>query len=353
MDLEYVVSRVQESFPVIEAYSTPLGVTFVLPLLPPEKTREEFRKMAVEFLKRGIVPRLYKEGDLLKMEVYETLGTAARGGALRKAALFVITLLMVFISGWSMSVGTLKVAKELGIPDPFDPLYMTVMHVAGLLLPLAVHELGHMVASRKWGGDWEFPTFIPAPPPPLGFGTFGAIISSRKPVINRDELFDIGISGPLAGFIPGLLVGIIGIQGSIRLPPDAVERVINETSPMPIPLVLLPFGNVQGTILLTPLGVAGALVLFITFLNLLPVSQLDGGHVAYSLMKESSYRAISWLAILVGFLLNPFLGVFLLLFNSMVRHPPPLDEYTPISRRRKQLGAFLYFALLLFTLPAG
>ncbi len=354
MNLEYVVDKVQEAFPVVDVYSTPGGVSFILPLLPHDKTREGFRELAIQLLKEGLVPKLYKSGEYLRLDVYRAPASNPKGYKIRKLALFALTVITVLLSGWSISWGTLSLTKELGIPDPFDPLSMAVIHAMALLLPLTVHELGHMLASRKWGGEWEFPTFIPAPPAPLGFGTFGAIISSRKPVINKDELFDLGISGPLAGFVPGLLVGIVGMQTSIRLPPEAVARISSKASHMPIPLALIPFGGLtHEVILLSPLGVAGALVLLITFLNLLPVSQLDGGHVVYSLVGKDKYGVISWLAVLLGFLINPFLGAFLLLFNGMMGHPPPLDEYTSTSRGRKTLGGVLYVTLLALTLPVG
>ncbi len=352
MDLEYVIDRVREAFPVVDMYSTPEGISFILPLLQPDETREAFKELATKLLKEGMVPKLYKSGGYLRLDVYRATMPYSKKGRVGKLALFALTLITVLLSGWVISWGTLDLTRELGIPDPFDPLSMTVIHAIALLSPLIVHEFGHMLASRRWGGEWEFPTFIPAPPAPLGFGTFGAIISSKKPVINRDELFDLGISGPLAGFFPGLIVGIMGMQTSIRLPPESVAEISGKTSYMPIPLALLPFGGLtHDVILLSPVGVAGALVLLITFLNLLPVSQLDGGHVIYSLLGEPKYGIISWLAVLSGFLINPFLGVFLLIFNSMMKHPPPLDEYTPVSRERKVLGGAVYVMLLLLTMP--
>ena len=223
-----------------------------------------------------------------------------------------------------------------------------------LLAILLCHEMGHWLAARHHGVATSLPYFIPAPP--ILVGTFGAFIRMRGMPRSRRALFDIGAAGPWAGAIVALPAVALGLAWSeVRpLTPDdslglAFGNSILFTSLTELVLGVHPD---DATILLHPIAVAGWFGLFVTFLNLLPVGQLDGGHVAYALFGRG-HRIIS--RIFVGVLLvlgvrgwdGWFLWAFLLAFVVRVDHPDTADRATGLDARRT-VAAWL--TVLLFAL---
>ena len=164
-----------------------------------------------------------------------------------------------------------------------EGLWRGIPFAATLLFILVTHECGHYVLSRIHKVPASLPLFIPGPP--YFVGTFGAIIRLRGPIMNRRALFDIGVAGPLAGFIVAVVALIIGLNLS-----TVVDRTATRGLELGEPLLLqfiswLVVGSVppQADIVLHPIGFAAWFGLFITSLNLIPIGQLDGGHVAYAL----------------------------------------------------------------------
>ena len=183
----------------------------------------------------------------------------------------------------------------LGVPFSFTLL--------GILL---AHELGHYFTCRHYGIRATYPYFIPAP---TLIGTLGAFIRIKSPIVNRRELFDIGISGPIAGFvlaIPALILAIFLTKGTM---PPATPDSISLGNPLAVILLAKLFrsGMNPAEIILHPVGCAAWVGLFATALNLLPVGQLDGGHILYAVLGDKC-RNISRGFFLV---LLP-LGIFLL-----------------------------------------
>lgn len=163
---------------------------------------------------------------------------------------------------------------------------------APLLGILLVHELGHYLAARRYAIDVSPPYFLPVPPTISPIGNLGAFIRIRSPVYDRRQLLDVGAAGPLAGFVVALVVLWFGYQGSTRIemPGIGSPSMVAFVGP---PIVLgeslltslfrdwaLPGA---GPVLLSPMAFAGWVGMFVTALNLLPLSQLDGGHVLYGL----------------------------------------------------------------------
>ena len=164
-----------------------------------------------------------------------------------------------------------------------EMLWRGIPFAATLLIILVTHEFGHYVLSRIHRVPASLPLFIPGPP--YFIGTFGAIIRLRGPIVNRRALFDIGVAGPLAGFIAAVVALVIGLNLS-----TVVDRTATHGLQLGEPLLLqfiawLVVGSIppQADIVLHPIGFAAWFGLFVTSLNLIPIGQLDGGHVAYAL----------------------------------------------------------------------
>jgi len=176
-----------------------------------------------------------------------------------------------------------------------ETLWRGIPFAATLLIILVTHEFGHYVLSRIHRVPASLPLFIPGPP--YFIGTFGAIIRLRGPIVNRRALFDIGVSGPLAGFIVAVVALVIGLNLS-----TVVDRTATHGLQLGEPLLLqfiswLVVGSIppQADIVLHPIGFAAWFGLFVTSLNLLPIGQLDGGHVAYALWGSRNARwRLSW-----------------------------------------------------------
>ena len=243
-----------------------------------------------------------------------------------------------------------------------DPLSHPAHLLAGLpfslslLSILGVHELGHYFTARHYGVKVTLPYFIPAP---VGLGTFGAFIKMKSPVIDRKVLFDVGIAGPLAGLCLAIPVLILGLKLSQIVPtPDRIG-VVSLGSPLLFTFILeMTLGQIpEGMdVLLHPVAFAGWIGFFVTALNLLPLGQLDGGHITYALLGKRSERVAMITALLLvllgiyswpGWLFWAFLS-FLLGF----KHPPLMNDVTPLDRGRYLLGLGAFLLLLTLITPS-
>jgi len=226
-----------------------------------------------------------------------------------------------------------------------------------IMLILLGHELGHYFMSRKHGIRATLPYFLPFPLPP--FGTFGAVIRMESTVSSRKALFDTGAAGPLTSLCLSIPAILIGLKLSEIVPTSQLkEGTLRLADPLLFSfLERIVIGEVPKTsdIILHPIAYAGWVGLFVTALNLLPIGQLDGGHIAYALFGRRS-RTIFLIAItLMAFITifyNP--GLILLLVLIIIfgfRHPAPMDDLTPLDGKRKLLGVVAFFAFLLSFTP--
>jgi membrane-associated protease RseP (regulator of RpoE activity) len=225
----------------------------------------------------------------------------------------------------------------------------------GIILVLGSHELAHYLTARRLGVAATLPYFLPVPHPMTG--TMGAFIRITSPVPSKGALVRVGVAGPLVGFLVALPVSIIGLALSKPVAVDTAKG-IQLGSPFIfwlISQVLHPNLGPGKDLLLHPLAFAGWLGLFVTALNLLPIGQLDGGHVAYAVFGRR-WTKLSWIVIgllLVGGLF--WLGWPFWAFLSVVfglRHPPPLDDITPLSRTERWLAIAALVLLVLTLTPA-
>lgn len=216
---------------------------------------------------------------------------------------------------------------------------------------LLCHELGHYFACRRYRLPASLPYFLPVP---LGFGTFGAFIRIHAPIRNRRELFDVGIAGPLAGFVALLPFLLYGVAHSTPGRVAAGEGTLLWLGrPLAFEIVTRLFHGPlpAGTVLnFHPVAMAAWLGLFATALNLLPLAQLDGGHILYAAVGrwQRPVAVVFWLALLVAG--RWWLGWWLWCGVSLVLrlyHPPVADEATPLGPVRRGLA---WVALALFIL---
>jgi Peptidase family M50 len=224
-----------------------------------------------------------------------------------------------------------------------------------LLAILLAHELGHYLECRRRNVDASLPYFLPSP---SLFGTFGAFIRIRSPIYSREGLFDIGIKGPLAGFIALLpfLVAGVALSKTSALPPSGDSILFGTPLILRVIEYLLFPGTPVSRILLHPIAIAAWAGLFATALNLLPIGQLDGGHIVYAFGVERWHRRSSLAFVLVlviaGFLYWPWWLWAIASFFFYRRHPLVYDN-TPLAGRRLLLGlaALIVFVLSVTAVP--
>jgi membrane-associated protease RseP (regulator of RpoE activity) len=227
-----------------------------------------------------------------------------------------------------------------------------------LLAILGTHEFGHYFTARAYGASVSLPYFIPAPPPLL-FGTLGAIIRMRSPARDRNSLFDIAAAGPLAGLVVALPALWIGLRWSKVGAVPAGGSVAFGDSLLLRFMTWLSFGTLPPghDVFVHPVALAGWVGLFVTALNLIPVGQLDGGRIAYALFG-ARHRQIS-IATFVALLAlgavtgagNWFVWAFLLLFVMGFHHQPPLDDLSPLSPGRYAVGVLCLLLLIILIPP--
>jgi membrane-associated protease RseP (regulator of RpoE activity) len=233
----------------------------------------------------------------------------------------------------------------------------------GLMLILGTHEFGHYWACRTNNVNSSLPNFIPVPPIPffLNIGTMGAFIMIKEPIPNRRALMEIGASGPIAGFIMAVPVLVIGLLNSQVTFENSLEgpNLFFGSSLMLWAMTEVVLGVnpivTDVTISLHPLAYAGWLGMFFTALNLLPLGQLDGGHVVYSLFnrKQALWVARLFFVFLIG------LGFYWagwwvwagLVFILGLRHPPVLDESIPLESKHRAIGYASLLILILTFVP--
>jgi len=258
----------------------------------------------------------------------------------RHLLLFVLTVASVFVVGGLRTV-VLPGHRTFLALDVADGTRLVV----GLLSILVAHEMGHYLAARYYGVDVTLPFFIPFPLPGVSLvGTLGAFIRIRGPIPHRRALFDIGVAGPLAGFLVCLPVLWLGVREATVQPLLAEAGGIFFGEPLAFQWVArLVHGPIlEGqTLLMGQLGLAAWFGLFVTALNLMPIGQLDGGHVTYALLRERARlvsRIASWVCVALVYF-GPNWILWAILVRALGRrHPSTLDDEAPVGRGRVWVG---------------
>ena len=255
----------------------------------------------------------------------------------------IINLLMFLATICTVTLGGALQEGYNPLQDPPLTVLAGIPFAVALLAILVTHELAHFLVARTRGMRATLPYFIPIPFSPLG--TFGAVIRMESPIKDRKMLFDVGISGPLAGLAVSIVALVVGLRLSeVTVPPPGAPFMPLGTGLLVDWITDLVMGPLPDDVmvLLHPIAFAGWFGVFVTAMNLIPLSQLDGGHVGYAFFGQA-HRWVA-LVILVGLLAMGLLwtgwlvwGFFIMIFGGL-RHPPPLNDITPLDTRRKLLA---------------
>ncbi|MBI4209387.1 MAG: site-2 protease family protein [Deltaproteobacteria bacterium] len=258
--------------------------------------------------------------------------------------LFLLTLATTFAAG-ALQQG-INIFKEPNRIIEGAPFALTLLFILG------THEFGHYLTGRSRGVDVSLPYFIPAP---TFLGTFGAFIKMRSPVTNKGDLLDVGAAGPIAGAVIAIPMYIIGLKLSQVIPLSEVPAEGIRLGPSLITqglewMTLGPIAK-NSDLILHPIAFAAWIGFLVTCLNLLPIGQLDGGHISYAIFGER-HRSVSKGMVLILVALGLFTWQGWLMWGLLamllgIGHPPPLDPILPLNRRQKITG---WVSILLFIL---
>lgn len=271
--------------------------------------------------------------------------------------LFAVVISFVMVDGYYRTSGTNSII-EIG-----DPLEMAAVYTLSLLGILGIHELGHIIAAKIHGLKTTWPYFIPGLPI-IGIPTFGAFIQSKGLTINREILFDVAIAGPIAGLVIAVIVSIYGaytvpiidqeIAAGLFAESRLIEWDMGEPLLMTASLAMFGKGGDGQEIIMTPIMFAAWIGFLITFLNLLPAWQLDGGHMARTLLGPKLHRYATYGSMVILILLNYWvMAILIFIMSSKNPSANPLDDVSPLSRNRKLAYAgIVVLAILCAPLPA-
>src|SRR3990170_499034 len=346
--LETIRSIVTSQFHVKDAFLDPYGVPTVQ--ITAEPVKEKFQTLLRQLTEHRLVAAIRGSGDTLTIKTFQKpqIRTPRR---IINLVLFLATVGTVFGAGYIIWGEFANNVAPLA-----NPYVQGAMFAAGLLAIIGLHEFGHQAAARHHKLDATLPYFIPGPPPFVPFGTFGALISLREPPANRDQLFDLGLSGPVVGFLVTILVGLLWIAFGLPLTDGQVTALVNQGKitfadwpSQPALLILLDnFRSLlrpevaPNAVLYSQLFFAAQIGTLLTFLNIVPAWQLDGGHISRAAFGPEGHRIATVLGV-IGLFLTGYYGfaLLLLIFMSFSRRGfsgvEPLDDISPISNSRKIL----------------
>jgi membrane-associated protease RseP (regulator of RpoE activity) len=347
-EIEFIKGLVARHFPVYDVRVTYDVVEFFC-RAEPTTLEQNFEDLREEMGKSGYIPMItYDKGEHI-ITVAKKPTTKYRSSYVN-IGLLVATFLTMLLAG-ALDWG--------GYADEGLTLDTVLMGMLTFTLPLmailGVHELGHFFMARRRKVAASMPFFIPSIPP---LGTFGAFISLRDPIPNKKSLMEIGVAGPICGLLMAIPFGIIGLMltnSEARTVPLNVgsEGVMGISFPL-IYMWIEQLVPINGDYLMHPTAFAAWVGFLVTALNLLPVGQLDGGHVARALLGAKA-KYLSWVtvAILVaiGFFYTGWLLFALLILFLGARHPPPLNDITPLDVKRKAIGVLAFVMLVVAFVP--
>ncbi|MFQ5464642.1 MAG: site-2 protease family protein [Thermodesulfobacteriota bacterium] len=273
-----------------------------------------------------------------------------RPAVLVPALLFAATVFTTVVAG-ALYSGADPIAEPAS-------LILGIPFSASLMLILGTHELGHFIASRRHGVITTLPTFIPGPPFPPMIGTFGAVIRIKSPITTKRALVDIGAAGPLSGFVVAVVVTYIGLTLStvIAVRPTGITLGLGDSLLFKL-LTYLAIGPLpEGSeVVLHPVAFAGWIGFFVTAMNLLPLGQLDGGHVVYALIGPR-HRLFSRLMVVVLVILGLITWPGWFIWAALIAiiglyHPPVADQHLPMDSKRRLTSLATLAAFILTFIP--
>lgn len=301
------------------------------------------------------------------------------------SGLFIITFITTTLAGVAWTTG------QSGPYELSTIIYSGLPYSISIMLIITFHEFGHYFAAVYHRVRSTLPFYIPFPPIPIfiNFGTLGAVIKTKSPIFSKKAMFDIGIAGPIAGFIVSVIIliygfmNVPGIEYLHNIHPDYLSEEYGKSG------LILVFGEsalflffkeifVSGDMFFPPMSeiyhypylTAGWFGLFVTSMNMIPVGQLDGGHISYTMFGEKKHYNISVISFIALFVLgitgmieatlemNLGFGwsgwlfwALVLYFIIKLKHPPVMDP-TPLDSKRMMLGYISFIIFILCFSPA-
>lgn len=330
-------------------------VEFVGQVYAPED-EAAFDKVLAEFEMLGYLPFLTQRDGAHVLQALPHVVDRRTGNPWVNVVFFVLTALAVMFVG----------ARNEGADPLADWRYLLLglPHAVTLLSILGVHEFSHYLAARRYGAPASLPYFIPVPLWPLG--TMGALIVQKSPIRNRKAVFDLGISGPLGGLIVAIPLLVVGLLLSSVEPLPMGGYVMEGNSAFYYLTKWIVFGRPLPSggvdVILHPVAFAAWAGMLVTGLNLLPVGQYDGGHVAYAMWGTKAWLVargavllmFAWAAFL--FITGHDIGMTWALLGALgltmgSRHPAPLNDLMPLDRTRRRIGWAMVALLALIIVP--
>jgi len=326
-NLAKVEAIVNKNFSVIDFDITDDRMQFEVET---DDTKNSFANVYHELWRRGYLTTLRKRGSDLMLLVMK-FPRIKKDNIWINVGLILATIATTFLAGYFWLTE--------------NNVFEAALFAGALLVILSSHEIGHKIAAWRNGVATTLPYYIPAP---TFIGTFGAFIKVKSPIPTKEALVEMGATGPLLGFLFALPITVAGLMLS---KPTGGEIYL----PMPISFALLSFakfGTVNYTLNLHPLAFAGLIGMFVTWLNLIPAGQLDGGHVARGMLNaDRHYQLTKWTGIgliaLGLFWLPLFMWGILILLLFRSPHMGALDDISPLSRRQKLLAAVAFTVFIL------
>ena len=349
-----------------------------------------YERLSVEMGRMGFTPLFRVDDDEHLVIITRSLATPKIGNPWLNVLLLVVTLITVLYAGSMHSVVSVELLRGPDFSSGIKSIWLILKllwtgwpFALSLLGILLAHEMGHYFAARRHGASVTLPYFIPFPG---GFlGTMGAVIQMRAPIRNKRVLLDIGVSGPLAGIAVAIPVVVIGLhlselgpvpfrgfqlEGNSIMYLAAKYLVFGELLPRPLDYGQMPVmfhhivffftGNPAPAggidVFIHPVALAGWAGMLVTGLNLIPVGQLDGGHILYVLFGKSAklWRPfVMVLLVALGFVWSGWWIWAMLLYFFGRSHPELLDEITELDDYRRSVAvvALILFFLLVVPVP--
>ena len=377
IDLGSIRSMIQFRFTLFDAYIDVNGLpTFVVGMEP---VKHKFLELLLDLANHNLSAKIRNVSGKLVISVFPKPNLGQPRNQIN-LTLFLATIGTVLAASYVIMFNVPVLGFTLFNIDPkLAPVLFANVSRMGQVLILAIgiigisglHELGHVVAARHHKMNASLPYFIPVPPP-SPFGTFGAVISLRAPPKNRDQLFDLGFSGPLAGFLATVVLAIVmflsaPIFSNEQIAPLIAAKLLVNTSWPNQPMLLdllseIGFGNAPAgyTAILPPFSLAVEFGALITFLNLLPVWQLDGGHVSRAVLGDKGHKIVALVAFAIMILVGAWVFAALLIGIMFLSRRPleglePLDDISPLSNSRKALFglSLVMLALSVFVITSA
>ena len=344
-DLPSVITTVKQYINTYETQVNPIGIRFLFFYSDNPDFAVQFDALRKELVPRGYIPFVQQDG--------ENFVEVSRRPPVKYRENWVNLIMLVLTLASTIYVGS-QLSRDFIFPGPsaeyISLLYGFVFFSLPLMLILGVHELGHYIVAKRFSVKASLPFFIPFP---IGLGTFGAFISLRDPIPNRRAMAEIGAAGPIFGFLTAL--PLLFVANYLKYVFKPVPMVNTFPYLIHLPIIYTLFGLTSSSVTpVFPMVFAVWVGMFATAMNLLPVGQLDGGHVVRGLLGRKSsfigYAFVIFLIIIGSFYTGWWILAIFVIFVG-INHPPALDDYSKLSRRDAAIGIFaLAMFILTFTI---